>query len=154
MVEPAFVKPTLIENFFGRALCALLRLGVGPAHMRVLEVRGRKSGTVYGLPIDPLEHEGKLYLVAPRGRTQWVRNVEASGEIVLRRGSTVQRYAVRALSDAEKPPILKAYLDGFRREVQRYFPVPAGSPSEAFIPLTPRYPAFELTPESGVGRAR
>ncbi len=142
--SPAFVKPTLIENLFGRAIVALLRLGIGPAHMRVLEVRGRKSGTVYTLPVDLLQYESKLYLVAPRGRTQWVRNVEASGEITLRRGSAVERYGLRTLPDAEKPPILKAYLDGFRREVQRFFPVAAGSPSPAFAPLASRYPAFEL----------
>ena len=142
--SPTFEKPTLIENLFGRAISALLRLGVGPAHMRVLEVRGRKSGTVYTLPVDPLQYEGKLYLVAPRGRTQWVRNVEASGEITLRRGRAVERYAVRPLAEAEKPPILKAYLDDFRREVQRFFPVAAGSTSDAFAPLSSRYPAFEL----------
>ena len=142
--SPAFAKPTLIENLFGRALGALLRLGVGPAHMRVLEVRGRKSGAVYTLPVDPLQYDGKLFLVAPRGRTQWVRNVEASGAITLRRGNTVEGYAARALADAEKPPILKAYLDSFRREVQRFFPVAAGSPLAAFVPLAPRYPAFEL----------
>ncbi len=141
---PTFAKPTLIEDLFGRTLGALLRLGVGPAHMRVLEVRGRKSGAVYTLPIDPLHHDGKLYLVAPRGRTQWVRNVEASGAITLRRGSTIEHYSVRALTDDEKPPILKAYLDGFRREVQRFFPVIAGSPPDAFAPLAARYPAFEL----------
>jgi len=143
---PAFVKPTLIENLFGRALAALLRLGVGPAHMRVLEVRGRKSGAVYSLPVDPLQYEGKLYLVAPRGRTQWVRNVEASGTITLRRGGAVEDYSVRALADAEKPPVLKAYLDGFRREVQRFFPVAAGSAADTFAPLASRYPAFELLP--------
>jgi hypothetical protein len=52
------------------------------------------------------------------------------------------------LSHAEKPPILKAYLDRFRREVQRYFPVPAGSPIERFGPLAPRYPAYELLPRA------
>ncbi len=82
-----FETPTAIEKLFGRALGALLRLGVGPAHMRVLEVRGRKSGALYSMPVDPLELGGKLYLVAPRGRTQWVRNVEVSKEITLRRGS-------------------------------------------------------------------
>jgi len=42
------------------------------------------------------------------------------------------------------PPVLKAYLDNFRREVQRYFPLPAGSPREAFEKLAGDYPAFEL----------
>jgi hypothetical protein len=52
------------------------------------------------------------------------------------------------LSEAERPPILKAYLDQFRREVQRFFTVPAGSPVEAFAPLAYRYPTFELLPDA------
>jgi deazaflavin-dependent oxidoreductase (nitroreductase family) len=108
-------------------------------------VRGRKSGKLDTLPVDLLAHEGKLYLVAPRGRAEWVRNAEASGSVVLRRGRRAESYRLRALSDAEKPSILKAYLDRFRREVQRFFPVPAGSPVGSFGPLVSRYPAFELT---------
>ena len=120
-------------------------LGVGPSHMRVLEVRGRTSGRLFTLPVDLLEYEQGLYLVAPRGRTQWVRNAAASDAIVLRRGARRERYALRALSDAEKPPVLKAYLDRFSSEVGRFFPLPAGSPVEAFVPLAARYPAFALT---------
>ena len=155
-VEPAraFQRPTFVERLLNRGIGALVGLGIGPAHMRVLAVRGRKSGRLYSLPVDLLSDGGRLYLVAPRGYTEWVRNAEVAREVTLRRGSRADRYRLRTLADAEKPPILKAYLDGFRREVQRYFPVPAGSPSEAFVPLTPRYPAFELTPESGVSRAR
>jgi len=48
------------------------------------------------------------------------------------------------MADEEKPPILKAYLDNYKREVQRYFSIPAGSPPEAFAPLAPKYPVFEL----------
>jgi hypothetical protein len=82
--------------------------------------------------------------VAPRGYTQWVRNAEAAGEVTLKKGSKREKFGLRALSDQEKPAILKAYLDQFRREVQRYFPVAAGSPMEAFGELVQSYPAFEL----------
>ena len=144
----AFARPSPVERLFNRGVGALVRLGVGPAHMHVLEVRGRKTGKLYSLPVDLLLEEGKQYLVAPRGHTQWVRNAEVNGQVTLRRGGRSRRYRLRALSDAEKPPILKAYLDRFRREVQRFFPVPAGSSSEAFIPIAQRYPAFELLPKS------
>jgi deazaflavin-dependent oxidoreductase (nitroreductase family) len=140
----AYQRPSRLEYLLNRAVGALVRLGIGPAHMRVLEVRGRTSGKLYALPVDLLAEQGKLYLVAPRGYTQWVRNAEASGDITLRRGGRAEGYRLRVLSDTEKPPILKAYLDRFRREVQRYFPVPAGSPVERFSPLAPRYPAYEL----------
>jgi deazaflavin-dependent oxidoreductase (nitroreductase family) len=141
-----FQRPTFVERLINRAIGGLVRVGLGPSHMRVLEVRGRKSGKLYALPVDLLSEGGRLYLVAPRGFTEWVRNAEVAGEITLRRGRRAERYRLRALPDHEKLPVLKAYLDRFRREVQRYFPVPAGSPPAAFAPHVARYPAFELTP--------
>ncbi len=140
-----FERPTAVERIFNGAIGALVRLGIGLPNMRVLEVRGRKSGKLYSLPVDLLSHEGRLYLVAPRGRAEWVRNAEASGSVVLRRGRHSGEYRLRELPDAEKPPILKAYLDRFHREVQRFFPIKAGSPVDGFIALTSRYPAFELS---------
>jgi hypothetical protein len=62
----------------------------------------------------------------------------------LKKGSTRLKFRVRPIPDAQRPEILKAYLDSFKREVQRYFPVAAGSPAEAFVELTANYPAFEL----------
>ena len=141
---PAFREPTAIEKLFNRTFGFLVGLGVGPAHIYVLEVRGRKSGKIFSTPVDLLEMKGKRYLVAPRGRTQWVRNAEAAGEITLKKGSKRQKYGLRPLSDVEKLPVLKAYLDSFKKEVQRYFPIPAGSPPEAFAEVASSYPAFEL----------
>jgi len=141
---PAFREPTAIEKLFNRTFGFLVGLGVGPAHIYVLEVRGRKSGKIFSTPVDLLEMKGKRYLVAPRGRTQWVRNAEAAGEITLKKGSKRQKYGLRPLSDVEKLPVLKAYLDSFKKEVQRYFPILAGSPPEAFAEVASSYPAFEL----------
>ena len=150
----AFQRPTTIERLLNRAIGTLVGLGLGPRHMRLLEVRGRKSGKRYALPVDLLVERDRLYLVAPRGATEWVRNVEASGEVTLRRGRRRAVYRARPVPESEKPAILKAYLDRFRREVQRYFPVPAGSPAEAFAPLASRYPVFELLPAPAPTRTR
>jgi Domain of unknown function (DUF385). len=141
---PAFREPTPIEKIFNRTFGFLVGLGIGPAHIYLLEVRGRKSGKLYGTPVDLLELQGKRYLVAPRGRTQWVRNAEAAGEIVLKKGGQRLKFRLRPISDSEKPAILKNYLDSFKGEVQRYFTVPAGSPPEAFVAIASSYPAFEL----------
>jgi deazaflavin-dependent oxidoreductase (nitroreductase family) len=140
-----FERPTPIERLLNSAIGALLRLGVGLPDMRVLEVRGRKSGRLYSLPVDLLPLDGRLYLVAPRGRTEWVRNAEAGGTVTLRRGRRVEQYRLQPVSDAEKPPVLEAYLARYHRQVQRFFPLPRGSPVEAFAPLAARYPAFRLT---------
>lgn len=141
-----FVEPNLAERLFNSAMGSLVRIGIAPSHMRVLEVRGRKTGKIYSLPVDLLRQGEALFLVAPRGRAQWVRNAEAQGELTLRRGRQSDRYRLRPIPDAEKPPILKAYLDRFHREVQRFFPVRAGSPVQEFVLIAERYPAFELTP--------
>jgi len=141
---PAFREPSPVERYFNRAFGFVVGLGLGPAHIHLLEVRGRKSGKLYRTPVDLLELNGRQYLVAPRGRTQWVRNAEAAGEITLKRGSTRGKFRLRLIADVDKPPILKAYLDNFRREVQRYFTIAAGSPVELFIGVASNYPAFEL----------
>jgi deazaflavin-dependent oxidoreductase (nitroreductase family) len=141
---PEFRQPTSGEKIFNRVYGFLVGIGIGFSYNYLLEVRGRKSGKLYSTPIDLLELDGKRYLVAPRGRTQWVRNAEAAGQVTLKKGSKRLNYRLRALSDAEKPRIVKAYLDTFKREVQRYFPISAGSPVEAFVELNESYPAFEL----------
>jgi deazaflavin-dependent oxidoreductase (nitroreductase family) len=140
----AFRAPSAGERVFNRIFGFLVGLGLGFSYNYLLQVRGRKSGKIYSTPIDLLELGGKRFLVAPRGYTQWVRNAEAAGEVTLKKGSKREKFGLRALSDQEKPAILKAYLDQFRREVQRYFPVAAGSPMEAFGELVQSYPAFEL----------
>src|SRR5580698_2639368 len=129
---PTFREPTTIEKIFNRVYGFLIGLGLGFAHNYLLEVRGRKSGKLFSTPVDLLEMDGKRYLVAPRGRTQWVRNAEAAGEVTLKKGSKRLKFRLRAISDSDKPPILKAYLDNFQREVQTYFPIAAGSPVESF----------------------
>jgi deazaflavin-dependent oxidoreductase (nitroreductase family) len=139
-----FLKPSPAERFFNRVFGFLVGLGVGPSYCYVLQVRGRKTGKLYSTPVNLMEMDGRSVLVAPRGRTQWVRNAEASGEITLKRGSHRKTFHLRAVEGQEKLPVLKKYLDDFRNAVQRYFTIPAGSPPEAFAPVADRYPVFEL----------
>ena len=141
-----FLKPSAAERAFNRFFGFLVGLGLGMKHNYLLQVRGRKTGKVYSTPIDLLELDGKRFLVAPRGRTQWVRNAEASGEVTLKRGSFQQTFHLRPVEDADKPRYLKAYLDSFKTTVQRYFLVPAGSKEQAFAAVAGNYPVFELLP--------
>ena len=146
---PAFREPTPVEKIFNRTFGFLVGLGVGPSHIYLLQVRGRKSGKLFSTPVDLLELNGKRYLVAPRGRTQWVRNAEAAGEVTLKKGGKREKFRLRPIAGAEKHEALKAYLDSFKSEVQRYFTVAAGSPVEAFEAVAESYPAFELLPSAG-----
>ena len=142
--SPTFRQPTAVERGFNRVFGFLVGLGLGFSYNYLLEVRGRKSGKIYSTPINLLELGGKRFLVAPRGQTQWVRNAEAAGEVTLKKGSTRKKFRLRPIPDADKPEILKAYLDAFKREVQQYFPVAAGSPASAFASIAQNYPVFEL----------
>ena len=89
---PSFRPPSAAERVFNRVFGFLVGLGLGFSYNYLLQVRGRKSGKIYSTPIDLLELDGKRFLVAPRGRTQWVRNAEAAGEVTLKKGSKREKF--------------------------------------------------------------
>jgi hypothetical protein len=99
------------------------------------------------MPVNVLNHNGRLFLVATRGHTQWSRNAMAKGKVILKRGRARVEFRLRVVLDAEKPKILKAYVIRFHWMVRRFFPISAGSPSAAFAPIADRYPVFELIRE-------
>jgi len=141
----SYLKPAAVERLLGRALAFLVWIGLIGGHFYVLEVRGRTSGRTISLPVDPLDLDGRRYLVCARGNANWVRNARAAGQVVLARALRRRRYNARELPPSLRPPILKAYLDRYAAEVQRFSPVGRGSPVEAFNDLAPSYPVFELT---------
>jgi len=145
--KPYFLKPTAFERAMGKSFAALVRIGIGLPHHFLLEVRGRKSGKVFSTPVNLLQHNGRKYLVAARGETQWVRNARAGGRITLRKGSRRDQYGLREVPVAERPELLKLFLDRFAMSVQPYYPVPKGSPVSAFEQCAARMPVFELIPE-------
>ncbi len=139
-----YQAPSAFEALFNRTFGFLAGLGLAPKFIYLLEVRGRKSGKIFRCPVNLMEIGGKRILVAPRGRTQWVRNAEAANEIVLKRASYRQAFGLRPIADEEKVPILKEYLDRYASAVKKFFPVPPGSPVESFRPIAANYPVFEL----------
>ena len=139
-----YKAPSAAEKLFNRAFGFLAGLGIAPSFIYLLEVRGRKSGKRYSTAVNLLEIDGKRFLVAPRGRTQWVRNAEAAGEVTLQRGAR-HKFRLRALTDVEKPEVLKVYLTIYKIAVQKFFPVPPGAPVEEFAKIAAGYPVFELT---------
>jgi deazaflavin-dependent oxidoreductase (nitroreductase family) len=142
-----FRKPARIEQWFNWFFGALIGAGIGPSYAYQLQVTGRKTGRTYSTPVNIVDRDEKRFLVAPRGETQWVRNARATGRVLLKRGSR-QTFRLREFADSEKPDILKQYLDSYRFAVQRYFPIRAGSPAEAFLGIASRYPVFELIPDA------
>lgn len=109
------------KNVFNRLVALLTRLGISVAGSRVLEVRGRRSGEWRRTPVNLLNFDGSRYLVSPRGNTQWVRNLRASGAGRLLVGRRAEEFSAAELSDEEKPALLRAYLERWKWEVGAFF---------------------------------
>lgn len=142
-----YQAPSAIEKTLNRMLGFVANLGIGPAYVYLLQVKGRKSGKTFSTPVSLLELDEKQFLVAPRGRTQWVRNAEAAGEITLKKRGTARKFRIRPLDNSEKPVVLKAYLTNYKGAVGRFFPIPPDSAVQSFAQIADGYPAFELIPQ-------
>jgi len=133
------------RNVFNRGVELLTRAGVSVWGSRILRVRGRKSGELHSHPVNLLTFEGVRYLVAPRGLTQWVRNIRVSGggELVL--GNKVEHFKAVEIPDEAKMPILRAYLRRWKAEVGIFFQgVSADSPEEDVRRIAPDHPVFRI----------
>lgn len=132
-------------NIFNRAVAALTRAGVSVWGSRILEVPGRKTGEPRRTPVNLLTHEGTRYLVAPRGHTQWVRNLRASGQGRLLLGRRTEPFTATELSDEDKPPVLRAYLKRWKAEVGVFFGgVGPDSSNEDLRRIAPDHPVFRI----------
>ena len=133
------------KNIVNPLIMFATRLGLSMRGSRILAVPGRKSGTVHTTPVNLLNHEGARYLVAPRGNTQWVRNVRAAGGGELRLGRKRERFRATELSDAEKPALLRAYLKLWSMETGKFFDnVKHDAPDSEIARIAPEHPAFRI----------
>ncbi|WP_030266658.1 nitroreductase family deazaflavin-dependent oxidoreductase [Streptomyces sp. NRRL B-24484] len=138
---------TALLGLSNRTVAALTRAGLSLWGSRVLAVRGRKSGEWRTTPVNLLTHDGQRYLVAPRGHTQWVRNLRAAGTGELRLGRRAEAFRATELPDAEKPAVLRAYLRRWKFEVGVFFDgVDADASDAELLRIAPGYPVFRLAP--------
>jgi deazaflavin-dependent oxidoreductase (nitroreductase family) len=138
------------RNVFNQLVAFLTRRGVSVIGSRVLAVRGRSSGEWRTTPVNLLEHDGSRYLVAPRGETQWVRNLRAAGTGELRLGNRAESFRGRELTDEEKIPVLRAYLKRWKAEVGIFFEgVGPDSADEQIRAIAAKHPAFEVLTQGG-----
>lgn len=122
-----------------------VRRGIGLADARELRLVGRRSGQVRSNVVNLLELDGTRYLVAPRGTTEWVRNLRAAGEGELRLGRRVEAFRASELADADKLPVLRAYLRRWGWEVGQFFEgVDKDSSDEQLAAIAPGFPVFAV----------
>jgi deazaflavin-dependent oxidoreductase (nitroreductase family) len=141
-----YLRPGWVTtHLMNRAIRRLVRLGVGPWGARELRVVGRSSGQVRTTVVNVLSLDGADHLVAPRGHTQWVRNVRAAGGAEVRLGRHVTPVRAVELADGEKLPVLRAYLARWAFEVGQFFEgITADSSDAELAAIAPDFPVFRL----------
>lgn len=133
------------DRVFNRLVSALTRAGISVYGSRVLRVRGRVSGEWRSVPVNLMTLDGQRYLVAPRGHTQWVRNLRVAGGGELAVGRRVERFRAEELSDVDKPAVLRAYLKRWKFEVGTFFAgVGPDATDQRLLEVAPGYPVFRL----------
>jgi deazaflavin-dependent oxidoreductase (nitroreductase family) len=144
--EPRLIQGNnAMDRFSRRLVSGLTRMGISLLGSRILYVRGRKTGEWRTTPVNLLVHEGERYLVAPRGHTQWVRNMRVAGGGELHIGRRVEVFTATELADADKPEILRAYLKRWKFEVGMFFDgVGPDASDERLLEIAPGYPVFRL----------
>src|SRR5437764_13987664 len=135
------------RHVFNPVVSGLTRLGISVKGSRVLRVRGRTSGEWRSVPVNLLTFEGQRYLVAPRGETQWVKNIRKAGGGELQLGRKTEPIQVTELSNEEKPELLRAYLKRWKAETGVFFDgVSADSSEEDVRRIAPKHPVFRIQP--------
>ena len=141
-IEPGWFT----RNVFNRLVADATRLGISVWGSRVLRVRGRTSGEWRETPVNLLTLDGRRYLVAPRGITQWVKNLRVSGEGQLVLGRRVESFVATEVADDDKVEILRAYLKRWKAEVGVFFDgVSATSPEGELRRIAADHPVFRLS---------
>jgi deazaflavin-dependent oxidoreductase (nitroreductase family) len=142
-VEPGWFT----THIFNRLIRRLGRLGLSAWGSRELRVTGRTSGVTRTTVVNLLAHDGERYLVAPRGVTQWVRNLRSAGEGELRVGRRAERFVAIELADEAKPDLLRAYLRHWKWEVGQFFDgVGPDATEDELAAIAPGYPVFLVRP--------
>jgi deazaflavin-dependent oxidoreductase (nitroreductase family) len=141
-----YQKPgALTTRLVNPLIATLTKLGLSVRGAHVLAVRGRRTGKRQEVPVNPVEVDGVRYLVAPRGDTQWVRNLRAAGEAELRVGQRREHIQAREIENACKPLVLRAYLRRWKREIGKFFGVDDQASDEDLARIAPDHPVFQIT---------
>jgi len=147
MTDARYLEPGwFTRNIFNRAVAGLTRVGISVSGSRVLIVRGRSSGLPRSVPVNLLTYDGTRYLVAPRGTTQWVRNLRAAGEGELKLGRRTEHFHATEIADADKTEVLRYYLKRWAWEVGAFFDgVGAKASDDELNRIAPDHPIFRIS---------
>lgn len=142
-----YLAPDRAAEIFNRITKWMTARGISVLGSRVLAVRGRKSGEVRTTVVNLFTYEGDRYLLAPRGHTQWVRNLRSAGAGELRLGRRTQHFTPVEIADADKEPLIRLYLRKWAWETGAFFDgLKADSPTADITAAAPGFPVFRIDP--------
>ena len=146
MGQDRYIEPGwFTRNVLNRSIAWMTRRGLSVWGSRELRVRGRSTGEWRTPPVNLLTFEGRRYLVAPRGHTQWVRNLRVAGGGELRVGRRVEEFTATELDDEAKPEVLREYLRRWKAEVGVFFDgVDASASDDELRAVAGGHPVFVL----------
>lgn len=124
-------------------------LGVPLPRCAVLRVHGRNSGVLREVPLLIGHHRGSRYLVAPRGNTEWARNLTAAGWGELVRGRRVERVTALPIDGAERVDAIAAYLSSYGWLTRNLFGLPRKPGRERLAAIAPGHPTFRISTRPG-----
>ncbi|MCX4849880.1 nitroreductase family deazaflavin-dependent oxidoreductase [Streptomyces sp. NBC_00893] len=150
MSQPYYLRGSALNVRMNGIVGRLARHGLSMFGSAELSVRGRKSGQMQRVPVNPHTHEGAQYLVSARGHSQWVRNMRAAGGGELRVGRKVREFsAVEIPDDEQKSLVIRTYLERWGWQVNDYFQgVTAESSDAELLAACPDHPVFRISVES------
>jgi len=137
-------KPSRIVQLMNGFIGRLASLGLMPSDTVQLEVRGRKSGQPRSNAVTWVEHNGQRYLVAPRGETEWVRNVRAAGGQAAVRHRARREVRLEELPVDQRAPIINDYLKKTHRATRAEFGIDPEADLSEFERIAPKHPVFRI----------
>lgn len=141
---PFYEKPSGLTKMMNSVIRSFSSRGLMPRKMISLEVKGRKSGEPRSTVVNVVEHDGRQYLVAPRGNTEWVRNVRAAGgEAAIKRGSR-EPVRLEEVPPEQRAPIIQTYLKQNAMATKSHFGIEPDAPMQEFERIAARHPVFRI----------
>ena len=152
----------------GPLMGLVLRRGLPAGPNVLLTVRGRVTGRRRSAPVAMWELDDRRFVQSSFGEVSWVRNLRASGEAVIRRGSWSRHVRAIELQPDDAGRLMCDALASFRRV--RLLRVPLGPTVrppiavlhrygfriddgvEDYVAEARRHPLFELVPTGAEAR--
>jgi len=148
-----------IVPFLNPLIRRLLRVGVPMGPNVLLTVRGRTSGEPRTFPVALMETSGRKYVFATFGEVNWVRNLRAAGEAIVRLGKDERPMTAVELTPDEAVPVMQAALGPFLASpmasplLRRWYDLTTDSTDADYLEEARRHPVFELRDAEGARAA-